>query len=106
MMFVAMEDPGLVVLPTHRLFRTLPDLTAEELGRSSATLFTARDAGQGPDARRPSGRMSRRAATRARSASTRGEDQRWTIAATDRRRPRQDGRSWPPTTTRNGGAWA
>jgi len=49
MMFVAMEDPGLVVLPTHRLFRELPSLTAEELTRRLGEYFTARPAGTGPD---------------------------------------------------------
>lgn len=28
---VSMQDPGLLVLPTHRLFRGVPDLTTEEL---------------------------------------------------------------------------
>ncbi|MCX6895062.1 MAG: DUF1015 family protein [Verrucomicrobia bacterium] len=31
MMFVGMGDPGLAILPTHRLFSGLPELTAEEL---------------------------------------------------------------------------
>ncbi|MBC7816024.1 MAG: DUF1015 domain-containing protein, partial [Planctomycetaceae bacterium] len=31
MMFVGMDDPGLAILPTHRLFSGLPDLTAEDL---------------------------------------------------------------------------
>ena len=48
-MFVAMEDPGLAVLPTHRLFRKLPDLTAGELAARLGEHFTTRVAGQGPD---------------------------------------------------------
>jgi uncharacterized protein (DUF1015 family) len=48
MMFVAMEDPGLIVLPTHRLFRGLPAMTAEELAAKLGPFFTTRPAGQGP----------------------------------------------------------
>jgi uncharacterized protein (DUF1015 family) len=49
MMFVAMEDPGLVVLPTHRLFLDLPSMTSKELTRRLGDLFTTRPAGWGPD---------------------------------------------------------
>jgi uncharacterized protein (DUF1015 family) len=48
MMFVAMEDPGLIVLPTHRMFRGLPAMTAEELAVKLSPYFTTRAAGQGP----------------------------------------------------------
>jgi len=46
-MFVAMEDPGLVVLPTHRLFRGLPDIASEELVARLDDCFTWRPAGSG-----------------------------------------------------------
>jgi len=49
MMFVAMEDPGLVVLPSHRLFRDLPPITADELRTKLGEFFAARDAGCGPE---------------------------------------------------------
>lgn len=49
MMFVAMEDPGLIVLPTHRLFRGLPAMTSQELATRLAPCFTTRPAGQGPE---------------------------------------------------------
>ncbi len=49
MQFVAMEDPGLLVLPTHRLFRGVPALTAEELQARLGDCFACRAAGQGPD---------------------------------------------------------
>ena len=45
-MFVAMEDPGLLVLPTHRLFRGLPEMTAEELTNVLGDCFTARPAAE------------------------------------------------------------
>jgi uncharacterized protein (DUF1015 family) len=48
MMFVAMEDQGLIVLPTHRLFRGLPAMTAAELTQRLAPCFRTRPAGQGP----------------------------------------------------------
>ena len=31
MMFIGMNDPGLLVLPTHRLFRGLPDLDSADI---------------------------------------------------------------------------
>jgi uncharacterized protein (DUF1015 family) len=50
MMCVAMEDPGLIILPTHRLFVGLPEMTAGELAARLAPCFTTRDAGEGPEA--------------------------------------------------------
>jgi uncharacterized protein (DUF1015 family) len=48
MAFVGMEDPGLVVLPTHRLFRGIPAMTAEELAAKLGDCFATRPAGEGP----------------------------------------------------------
>jgi uncharacterized protein (DUF1015 family) len=48
MMFVAMEDPGLIVLPTHRLFRGLPPMTSDELIAALGPNFTTEPAGEGP----------------------------------------------------------
>ena len=50
MMCVAMEDPGLIVLPTHRLFRGLPAMTSRELAAKLGDCFATRPAGQGPEA--------------------------------------------------------
>ena len=47
---VAMEDPGLCVLPTHRLFPEMPRLTGDELAEKLGDLFTIRTAGEGPQA--------------------------------------------------------
>ena len=33
MMCVGMSDPGMIVLPTHRLFRGLPAMSSDELQR-------------------------------------------------------------------------
>ena len=50
MMCVGMEDPGLIVLPTHRLFRGLPADDRRRTGREAwADCFTTRPAGEGPD---------------------------------------------------------
>jgi len=48
-MCVAMEDPGLLVLPTHRLFRGLGPISSEELRAKLGECFTTRLVGQGPD---------------------------------------------------------
>jgi uncharacterized protein (DUF1015 family) len=50
MMCVAMDDPGLIVMPTHRLFKGVPSLTTAELTAKLSPCFTTRPAGQGPDA--------------------------------------------------------
>ncbi len=49
-MFVAMEDQGLIVLPTHRLFRGIPEVSAEELAARLGDRFTCNSAGEGPEA--------------------------------------------------------
>jgi uncharacterized protein (DUF1015 family) len=50
MMCVAMDDPGLIVMPTHRLFRGVPALSSEELTAKLGPCFTTRAAGKGPEA--------------------------------------------------------
>ena len=50
MMFVAMEDPGLAILPTHRLFKDVPDLSAAELADRLEDCFRVEPAGRGPGA--------------------------------------------------------
>ena len=47
MMFVAMQDPGLVVLPTHRLFRGLPPIASRELAARLDPCFTTTPVGEG-----------------------------------------------------------
>jgi len=49
MMCVSMSDPGMIVLPTHRLFRGLPPMTAKELCNKLGDYFTMTPAGMGPD---------------------------------------------------------
>ena len=49
MMFIGMNDPGLLVLPTHRLFRGLPALDSDELRERLGKSFTTRIVGEGSD---------------------------------------------------------
>jgi uncharacterized protein (DUF1015 family) len=49
MMFVGMDDPGLAILPTHRLFSGLPDLTAEDLKAALNSNFKLDACGTGAD---------------------------------------------------------
>jgi uncharacterized protein (DUF1015 family) len=49
MMCVSMSDEGMLVLPTHRLFRGLPAMTAEQLAAKLGESFTMEPAGEGPD---------------------------------------------------------
>ena len=50
MQCVAMDDPGLAVLPTHRLLPGVPEMDSTELAEKVGDLFTTREAGQGPAA--------------------------------------------------------
>jgi len=47
MVCVAMEDPGLIVMPTHRLFPGLPELTSKELAEKLGGCFQLESAGSG-----------------------------------------------------------
>ena len=49
MMCVGMSDPGMIVLPTHRLFRGLPPLTQPELQERLAPYFDLQMAGIGAE---------------------------------------------------------
>ncbi|MBS0211367.1 MAG: DUF1015 domain-containing protein [Planctomycetes bacterium] len=49
MMCIGMTDPGLLVLPTHRLFRGLPSMTSVELKAKLGDCFATRVVGKGPD---------------------------------------------------------
>jgi len=49
MMCVSMNDPGMIVLPTHRLFRGLPNISSDELVSKLGDNFTTRIAGEGAD---------------------------------------------------------
>jgi len=52
-MCVGMNDPGMIVLPTHRLFRGLPAMTASELTAKLENDFDTQDGGEGAPQARP-----------------------------------------------------
>ncbi len=47
MMCIGMNDPGLIVFPTHRMFRGLPQLTSRELAAKISGCFDLQPAGEG-----------------------------------------------------------
>lgn len=47
---ISMSDPGLIVLPTHRLLHGIPDFTTEELHQRLSPYFDCELVGRGPDA--------------------------------------------------------
>jgi hypothetical protein len=47
MMCIGMSDPGLLVLPTHRLFRGPTGLDASQLASKLRGMFDLRDSGTG-----------------------------------------------------------
>jgi len=49
MMCVGMTDPGMIVLPTHRLFRGIPELTSAQLIERLGESFACKIVGEGSD---------------------------------------------------------
>ena len=49
MVCIAMQDPGLIVMPTHRLFSGLPMLTSGELAAKLGNCFHLEQVGEGAD---------------------------------------------------------
>lgn len=49
-MLVSMEDPGLLVLPTHRLFPGVPEWTSDEVIQKLGEFFDCEITGHGPEA--------------------------------------------------------
>ncbi len=79
-MCVSMDDPGMIVLPTHRLFRGLPPLTAAQLSEKIAPAFDLEPAGEGPAAAREIWPAIEAADQQHQIALFTASDQRWTIA--------------------------
>ncbi|HEX4132929.1 MAG TPA: DUF1015 domain-containing protein [Pirellulales bacterium] len=80
MMCVAMADPGLLVLPTHRLFRGIRPMTADHLADRLGTAFTTRIAGEGADLAPAIWDELAVDADQGTLALYTGKDQHWTIA--------------------------
>ena len=49
MMSVSMDDPGMIVLPTHRLLRGMPAISSSQLTAAIGDCFDLQLAGQQPD---------------------------------------------------------
>ncbi len=47
---VSMDDPGMIVLPTHRLFEGVPEFSTEELQAKLSPYFDCEVVGEGPEA--------------------------------------------------------
>jgi len=80
MMCVGMNDPGLIVQPTHRLFRGVPDLTAEELCEKLQSCFTTRIAGEGIDLAEPIWDEIEKENHQGTIGLFTTQDERWTVA--------------------------
>ncbi|MBN1588831.1 MAG: DUF1015 domain-containing protein [Pirellulales bacterium] len=80
MMCVAMEDPGLAVMPTHRLFTGVPELTAEELVAKLGNCFETSIAGEGPDFARTAWEEIETENRQGTLALCTAKDNRWVIA--------------------------
>jgi uncharacterized protein (DUF1015 family) len=80
MMCIGMSDPGLLVLPTHRLFRGLEPLTADDLAKRLGDAFTLRPAGQGPDAAHEVWEEIEMAGDQATLGLYTTKDHKWTLA--------------------------
>ncbi len=91
MQCVAMEDPGLTVLPTHRLFQGLPDLAGEELSARLGNCFDVRPAGRGPESAEQVWEEIATADDQATLGLYAAKDQQWLLATiTDAGRARMD----------------
>ncbi len=80
MMCVGMNDPGMIVLPTHRLFRGLPPLSSEQLIAQLGDAFQTRLAGEGVDLAEPIWQEIEREQEQGTLGLYTGVDQRWVIA--------------------------
>ncbi len=80
MMCVGMSDPGLLVLPTHRLFRGLPAMDSRGLVAKLGSYFGTRVAGEGADLAPTIWNEIEAAGEQGTIGFFTGEDERWTIA--------------------------
>jgi uncharacterized protein (DUF1015 family) len=80
MVCIGMDDPGLIVLPTHRLFRGLPAMDSGELAAKLGEAFTCRVAGEGADLARTVWDTIETDGDQGTIGLFTEKDQRWTIA--------------------------
>lgn len=81
MHLVAMENPGLAVLPTHRLLKGLAEMTSEHLAAKLGECFTTRPAGQGLERAEAVWEEIETAADQGTLGLFTQKDQRWLIVA-------------------------
>jgi uncharacterized protein (DUF1015 family) len=77
---VGMSDPGLIVLPTHRLFRGLPALTSQELTAKLEPYFHLQASGNGPQEASALWERIEMDADQAQMAFYTTTDKQWTLA--------------------------
>ncbi len=80
MMCVSMSDPGLLVLPTHRLFRGLPAMDSRTLIAKLGPHFSTRIAGEGADLAPTVWGEIESAGEQGSIGLYTGQDERWTVA--------------------------
>ncbi|MCA9152211.1 MAG: DUF1015 domain-containing protein [Planctomycetales bacterium] len=80
MMCVSMSDPGMIVLPTHRLFRGLPPVSSDELIAKLGDCFTCRIAGEGTDLANPIWEQIEMDGDQGQMAFYSAVDSRWVVA--------------------------
>lgn len=89
MMCVGMSDPGLLVLPTHRLFRGLQAMDSKGLAEKLGPCFTTRVKGEGADLAPTVWEEIESASDQGTIGFFTGKDERWTLAkVTDEGRKR------------------
>lgn len=80
-MSISMNDRGLIVLPTHRLFRGLPELTATDLREKFGNLLAARPGGRGAAAARDIWQHIETDDEQGQLGFFTAADQQWTVAS-------------------------
>lgn len=77
---VPMEDPGLIVLPTHRLFRSISPMTSAELAEHLGDLFSLQQVATGSEAAPDVWELVEASPDPATLAIFTAPDQQWSIA--------------------------
>ena len=80
MMLVGMSDPGMIVLPTHRLFRGLPPIDSSALREKLSPTFECKTAGAGAERGREIWSQIETEARQDQMAFYTPKDDQWTIA--------------------------
>jgi uncharacterized protein (DUF1015 family) len=79
MVCVAMEDPGLIVLPTHRLFRNVKEFSQEDLFALLGDSFEITTVGEGPAAAAKAWTMIEMQEDQGTMALYTGKDRKWSL---------------------------